>query len=75
MKKNGLYIALFGLLMVLLFVLSLLYEMHIIIAVVEVLAFIAFYVLRDKPKELGIAALTVIASTAAAFGIRHFIFP
>ena len=64
-----------GLLMVLLFILSLLYEMHIIIAVVEVLAFIAFYVLRDKPKELGIAALTVIASTAAAFGIRHFIFP
>ena len=64
-----------GLLMVLLFILSLLYEMHVIIVVVEVLAFVAFYVLRDKPKELGVAVLTVVVATAAAFGVCHYFFP
>lgn len=64
-----------GLLLVLLFILSLLYEMHVIVIVVEVLAFIAFYILRDKPKELGIALLILIVATSLSYGAYRLFFP
>lgn len=64
-----------GLLLVLLFILSLLYEMHVIVIVVEVLSFIAFYILRDKPKELGVALLILITATALSYAVYRFFFP
>ena len=64
-----------GLLMALLFIMSLLYEMHVIIIVIEVMGFVAFYIFRDHPKELGIGLLTVIVATAAAFAACHWLAP
>ena len=64
-----------GLLMALLFIMSLLYEMHVIIIVIEVMGFVAFYIFRDHPKELGIGLLTVTVATAAAFAACHWLAP
>ncbi|MBR3567561.1 MAG: rod shape-determining protein RodA [Salinivirgaceae bacterium] len=64
-----------GLLMALLFVLSLLFELHIILIVIEALAFVAFFVLRDNHKELGISFLILLVTTAAAFGLCRWLAP
>ncbi len=64
-----------GLLFVLLFVLSLLYEMHVIVIVVEVLSFVVFYILRDKPKELFVALLILLVATAISYAVCKYFFP
>ena len=56
-----------GLILLAIFILSLLVEMHIIILVIELIAFIAFYILRDKPKELAVAAAVLVGTTGLAF--------
>jgi len=64
-----------GLIALAIFILALLLDMSIIIIIIEAIAFIAFYILRDKPKELGIALAVLITTTGIAYIAFHFILP
>lgn len=64
-----------GLLCVMLFILSLLLDEHVIIVIIEILAAIVFFILRDKPKELGIGAAVLIGTTLLCYLICRYFFP
>lgn len=64
-----------GLLGIALFVLSLLYESYVVIVVIEILAFIAFFVLRRNLKWAVIGALVLAGVSVIFWQIAAFILP
>ncbi len=64
-----------GLIALAIFILSLLIDISIIIIIIELMAFVAFYILRDKPKELFIALAVLAATTGIAYIAFHFLLP
>jgi len=69
---QGIYM-LVGFLSIILFVLSLLYDNYVVIIILEILALLAFYLVRRNFKELLISVLLlVIASLGFGYGFAYY---
>jgi len=64
-----------ALIMLAIFIMALLFDVSVIILVIEAVAFIVFYLLRDKPKEFAVAFGVLAVTTVVAYFAFMFFLP